>query len=169
MRLEPISRADLSAEPPNEHLHCPTTSSLPLRSTIRVIAGAVAVLAAGAIACGPELTEPGEDISGAWFAPGPAVGLTDVTVNFVQIANGDLTGTYTATGTPGFQLCPASGPCNISGTLEGSNTVLQVFFELQDAGSFTGQVVSGNNLRGAMSRIAQIEPMEFVRGINAAP
>ena len=135
-----------------------------------MIAGAVAVIAAGVIACGPELIEPGDtDISGPWFSSGPAVGLTDVTINFVQTADGDLQGTFTATGTPGYQVCPATGPCNISGTLEGSNTVLQVYFELQAAGKFTGQVIAGNNLRGAMSQIAQIEPMEFVRGINAAP
>jgi hypothetical protein len=140
-----------------------------LHNTTRLI-GAVAVIAAGAIACGPELTDPGDtDISGSWFSPGPAVGLTDVTVIFAQVANGDLTGFYTATGTPGYQLCPATGPCDISGTLEGSNTALQVYFELQDAGKFTGQVISGNNLRGAMSQIDKLEPIEFARGMNAGP
>jgi len=127
---------------------------------IAALAGAIAT-----IGCGPELNSPAStDVSRTWFSPGPAAGLTNVTVILAQTSNGAITGTYTATGTPDLQFCPASGPCAISGIIiNGSNTVFQVFFELQDAGQFTGQLNGGNILKGAMSRINATQPIQFTK------
>jgi hypothetical protein len=118
----------------------------------------------GFTGCGPELTTPADtDVSGTWFAAGPSAGLTNVTVTLVQTPDGAITGTYSGTGTAGPQFCPATPPCSISGTLAGSNTVLQVFFELIDAGKFTGQLTDGPTLRGAMERTGLLDPIEFTR------
>jgi hypothetical protein len=122
----------------------------------------VLLVLAAAISCGPELTEPADtDVSGSWFAEGPSAGLTNLTITLTQTADGTITGTYSGTGTPGPQLCPPAPPCSISGTVAGSNTVLQVFFELEHAGKFTGQVTEGSTLRGAMERFERLDPIEF--------
>ena len=113
---------------------------------------AVAVLSAAL--CGPELNAPGSgDVSGTWTAPGPAAGMTDITLALVQTPDGVIAGNFTATGSPNLQVCPQTGPCLLSSTVEGVNTVLQVNLELRDAGTFTGQLVAADRLRGTMTRI----------------
>jgi len=131
----------------------------------RALGIAALACAIATASCGPDLNSPAStDVSGTWFSPGPAAGLTNVTVILAQTSNGAITGTYTATGTPNLQFCPSSGPCSISGIIiNGSNTVFQVFFELQDAGQFTGQINGGNVLKGAMSRISATEPIQFTK------
>jgi hypothetical protein len=126
------------------------------------------VLAICAIGCGPELTTPGStNVSGTWTAPGPAAGLTDVSISLNQASDGSITGTYTATGRLPTQFCPTVGqPCQISGTLSGTNSVLEVYFELKDAGQFSGQVFSGSKLKGSMARLNQIGQLEFTRVVN---
>jgi hypothetical protein len=119
---------------------------------------------AAALGCGPALTDPsGTDVTGTWFAAGPAAGLTNVTVILTQQPDGSISGTYTATGTRNLQFCNATGPCSISGTVSGTNTVFQVFFELKDAGKFTGQVIAPAELKGAMTRINSNQPVSFVK------
>ncbi|MDQ6770491.1 MAG: hypothetical protein M3Z54_10950 [Gemmatimonadota bacterium] len=103
--------------------------------------------------CGPELTTPGDtDISGTWFAGGPAAGMTNITMVLHQSPDGHVIGTFTATGTQGQQVCPATGPCALSSTIDGVNTVLQVNLVLTDGGTFTGQVIAPTILRGTMTR-----------------
>jgi hypothetical protein len=125
------------------------------------------VLAACAMAigsCGPALTDPGStNISGTWVSPGPAAGMTNLSVTLAQAADGSLTGTYTAIGTNGLQFCPATPPCAITSTVEGTNNVLQIFFYMKDAGTFTGQVITPGTIKGAMSRISATEPIVFTR------
>src|ERR1700674_5351710 len=115
------------------------------------------LLAVGALAlasCGPPLTTPSStDISGTWISPGPAAGMTNMSVTLTQASDGSLTGTYTAIGTTPLQTCPATPPCAISSTVSGVNTVLQVFFNMKDAGIFTGQVIAPGVLKGAMQQI----------------
>jgi hypothetical protein len=89
--------------------------------------------------------------------------MTNITVVLSQTSDGTITGTYTATGTPNLQFCPATGPCAISGTIAGGNTVFQVFFELKDAGQFTGQLITGTELKGAMSRISSTGAIQFTK------
>jgi hypothetical protein len=125
------------------------------------------MLALGALAlgsCGPALTTPSStNITGTWVSPGPAAGLTNVTVVLTQSSDGTVSGTYTATGTPNVQFCPATGPCAISGTLSGVNTVFQVFLDLANAGQFTGQLITGTELKGAMDRNGNIGPIQFTK------
>jgi hypothetical protein len=138
----------------------------PARSLKRYSVLAIAVGAASfsAGACGPPLTDPGpSDISGQWFATGPAAGLTNVTMVLKQETNGSLSGTYVATGRNGLQFCPSSGPCVIRGTITGSNTVFQIFFELSDAGQFTGQLVTDTELNGSMNRVNTTQPILFTK------
>lgn len=115
-------------------------------------------------ACGPELTEPADtDVTGTWFAAGPAAGLSNLTVRLIQAEAGAISGTYAGIGTEGPQFCPPTPPCVTEGPLIGSNTVFQVFFELEHAGQFTGQLVNGQTLRGAMARTGLLGAIEFVR------
>jgi hypothetical protein len=123
-----------------------------------------ALVAAITVSCGPPLTDPGNgDVSGTWFSPGPAAGLTNVSINLTQTQDGTISGTYTATGTPSLQVCPATGSCAITGTVTGANTVFQVFFDLKDAGQFTGQLITATELKGAMNRSSSTEPIAFTR------
>ncbi|MDQ6690281.1 MAG: hypothetical protein M3Z18_07205 [Gemmatimonadota bacterium] len=102
--------------------------------------------------CGPELTTPGDtDISGTWFAAGPAAGMSNISMVLRQTPDGQVSGTYTALGTQGQQVCPATGPCALSSTIGGVNTVLQVNLVLTDGGTFTGQVIAPTILRGTMT------------------
>jgi hypothetical protein len=120
--------------------------------------------------CGPELTTPAAtDVSGAWTSPGPAAGLTDVSIQLDQSKDGSITGTYIATGRAPTQFCPAAQSCQISGAIAGTNTVLEVYFELKDAGQFSGQLIDGVRLRGSMARINSIGTLEFTRVINTTP
>jgi hypothetical protein len=127
----------------------------------------VSMLAVGALAlasCGPSLTTPSStDISGTWVSPGPAAGMTNMSITLTQAPDGSLTGTYTAIGTVPLQFCPATGPCAITSTVSGLNSVLQVFFYMKDAGTFTGQVTGPGKISGAMSRISATEAVQFTR------
>ena len=85
--------------------------------------------AIAAVSCGPELSAPGSgDVSGTWFSPGPAAGLTNVTIVLTQSSDASISGTYTATGTPNLQFCPATGPCAISGTIAVKHTLSYYHF-----------------------------------------
>ena len=120
----------------------------------RVLSLIAAVATLSAALCGPELTTPGTgDVSGTWHADGPAAGLSNITMVLDQATDGEITGTFTAVGTPGKQVCPVSGPCNIASTVDGANTVLQVNLELRDSGTFTGQLIGADILRGTMTRV----------------
>jgi hypothetical protein len=128
----------------------------------RQLAAASAFLAIAS--CGPALTDAAAtDVTGTWFASGPAAGMTNVTLHLQQSSDGTIAGTYSATGTDGLQFCPSAGPCAVTGTISGGNTVFQVFFELKDAGQFTGQLIDGNTLKGAMNRIGATNPIQFSR------
>jgi hypothetical protein len=89
--------------------------------------------------------------------------MTNMSVTLTQAADGSLTGTYTAIGTASLQVCPATPPCAISSTVSGVNTVLQVFFYMKDAGTFTGQVIGPGIMKGAMSRINTTEAVQFTQ------
>jgi hypothetical protein len=89
--------------------------------------------------------------------------MTNMSVTLTQAPDGSLTGTYTAIGTDPLQFCPATPPCAISSTVSGINTVLQVFFYMKDAGTFTGQVIAPGIIKGAMSRINATDAVQFTR------
>lgn len=133
------------------------------RRFLRAIAAiAGIVFTTGAAFCGPELNAPGRgDITGTWHSDGPAAGLTDIDLDLLQKPDGTVTGTYTATGTPGLQACNAE-PCMLASSVEGINSVLQVNLELRDAGTFTGQLEAANEMRGTMTRTLN-ELIRFTR------
>jgi hypothetical protein len=123
----------------------------------------LAVSALALASCGPPLTTPSStNISGTWLSPGPAAGMTNMSVTLTQAADGSLTGTYTANGTAPLQFC-GPPPCAISSAVTGVNTVLQVFFYMQDAGTFTGQVIAPGVMKGAMQRISATDSVTFTR------
>jgi hypothetical protein len=113
-------------------------------------------------ACGPALTDPSStNISGTWVAPGPAAGLTNMSVTVSQAADGTLSGTYRAIGTPSLQTCPPSPPCTISGKVSGANNAVQVLIYLNSAGNFTGQVTAPGTIKGAMQWGSTVQPVAF--------
>ena len=148
--------------------HSDPTACMILTRTVRwrlasFSSTAVLVALIGLSACGPDLTTPGEgNVSGTWFAAGPAAGMTNITMILRQTADGLVTGSFTATGTHDQQVCPKIGPCVLASTIDGANTVLQVNLELLDAGTFTGQLIGETQLRGTMTRGEQ-SLMEFNR------
>ena len=111
--------------------------------------------------CGPDLTDPGSvNVSGRWFAAGPAAGLSNITLTLNQDAAGNIDGMFSATGTAGEQSCPATGACALADTVRGANTVLQVNLILNKAGAFTGQLITPTVLRGALTQNVS-EAIEF--------
>jgi hypothetical protein len=130
----------------------------------RALGIAAVVIAIATVSCGPELNSPAStDVSGTWFAAGPSAGFTNITVNLTQNPDGTISGTYTATSDPALQLCISTNPCNISNTITGANTVFQVFLDLNGAAQFTGQLLQGDKLKGAMSRVGLTQPIEFTK------
>jgi hypothetical protein len=89
--------------------------------------------------------------------------MTNMSLTLSQAPDGTITGTYTAIGTAPLQFCPATPPCAITSAVTGVNTALQVFFYMQDAGNFTGQLVAPGKLKGALSRISATDAVEFTR------
>jgi len=124
---------------------------------------AAVALVSVTVSCGPPLTDPAtSNVSGTWFAAGPAAGFTNITVTLIQSPDGTISGTYSATSDPALQLC-SPNPCNISSTITGANTVFQVFLDLNGAAQFTGQLLQGGKLKGAMSRVDLTQPIEFTK------
>ena len=132
---------------------------------LRTLLAAATVASTGS-GCGPPLTEPASsNVSGTWFAAGNSAGLSDVTVTLTQGTDGSISGNYSLTFNPGGPpSCPTSSPCAFSSTVTGANTAFQVFFELKDAGKFTGQLVTPTELKGAMNRGTRTQPVTFVKG-----
>ncbi len=134
----------------------------------RALGIAAVVLAIATVSCGPELNSPAStDVSGTWFAAGPSAGFTNITIKLTQNPDGTVSGTYTATSDPSLGLCGSTAVstagCPLTGTLTGANTVFQVFFAINGVGQFTGQLIGGTTLKGAMSRIDVIQPIEFTK------
>jgi hypothetical protein len=130
----------------------------------RALGIALVALSIATVSCGPDLNSPASsDVTGTWFAPGPSTGFTNITVNLTQNPDGTVSGTYTATADPSLGLCPLTTGCPRTGTLTGANTVFQVFFLINGLGQFTGQLIGGTTLKGAMSRLDVIQPIEFTK------
>ena len=124
----------------------------------------IAAIAIATVSCGPELNSPAStDVSGTWFAAGPSAGFTNITIKLTQNPDGTISGTYTATSDPSLGLCPLTTGCQLIGTLTGANTVFQVFFLINGVGQFTGQLIGGTTLKGAMSRLDVTQPIEFTK------
>jgi len=124
----------------------------------------IAAVAIATVRCGPDLSSPASnDVSGTWFAAGPSAGFTNITIKVTQSSDGTVSGTYTATSDPSLGLCPLTTGCPITGTLTGANTVFQVFFLINGLGQFTGQRIDQMTLKGAMSRLGVIQPIEFTK------
>jgi hypothetical protein len=134
----------------------------------RALGIAAVALSIATLSCGPDLNSPAStDLSGTWFAVGPSAGFTNITVNVTQNADGTISGTYTATAAPSLGLCGptavSTAACPVTGTLTGANTVFQVFLAINGVGQFTGQLIGGTTLKGAMSRLGVTQPIEFTK------
>jgi hypothetical protein len=65
------------------------------RSRLGLGLTAVLVACINITGCGPALTTPGTtDVSGTWFAAGPAAGMSDITMVLTQTGDGHISGTF---------------------------------------------------------------------------
>lgn len=102
-------------------------------------------------ACGPELTEPSsKDISGTWLSPDTAAGATNFRLQLSQADDGEIAGTWVATGVATNGACPPLLGCSPSNSVAGSNTVFQVFLDFVGLGLFSGQVEPDGRIRGSL-------------------
>src|SRR6267378_6553642 len=103
------------------------------KAMARLTTGALLITCMLLSGCGPELTTPGKtNISGTWYSAGPSAGMTSIYVTITQASDGSISGVFTADGTTGLQFCPPTPTCTIGGPVSGSNTVLQVFLDLNN-------------------------------------
>jgi hypothetical protein len=77
---------------------------------------------------------------------GPLSGLV---VDLTQAANGTLSGQWSAQVSPPNPACPPGLGSNPTGSVSGSNTVLEVRLSLLGAGDFDGQLIDSHTLSGA--------------------
>ena len=134
------------------------------KAMARLTTGALLITCMLLSGCGPELTTPGKtNISGTWYSAGPSAGMTSIYVTITQASDGSISGVFTADGTTGLQFCPLTPTCTIGGPVSGSNTVLQVFLDLNNGGLFTGQVMDMHTMKGAMSRGGALDPVVLTR------
>jgi hypothetical protein len=113
--------------------------------------------------CGPELTEPSSvDISGRWLSQSNVGVVTEIQFDVVQSPDGSLNGTWVGKTSTSNATCPPEIGTNPTNVLSGSNTLLQVEFELLGVGHFHGQVISANRLEGSLESCATLYPVEFM-------
>lgn len=110
------------------------------------------------IACGPELTEPGDtNVTGLWFSSDTVGGhdtlavVYNIRLDLTQDGRGVISGSWSAL-VPVDAQCPPDLGCAPSDTVSGSNTVLQLHLELRGVGTFTGQVIAADAFRGRFAR-----------------
>jgi hypothetical protein len=114
-----------------------------------ILAGAVAALVV-AVACGREPTDPSRsDISGVWKSFDQDLYIRNIRLSLLQPAPGVITGKWTADGHTD-NSCSSGIPCGDSSIVYGRNEVAQVVMDLLGAGTFVGELVTQDTLRGVI-------------------
>jgi hypothetical protein len=101
-------------------------------------------------ACGPSLTQPSsQDISGHWATTDAIGPLADVQLTVTQRPDGTVSGQWSARVSQANVSCPPELGTNPTGSVSGTNTILEVRLSFLGAGDFQGQVVDGETLEGS--------------------
>jgi hypothetical protein len=115
-----------------------------------------------AVGCGPSLSEPSSlDLTGHWATANEIGALSDVQVDIAQQRDGSLAGQWSGKFGPPTAACPAGLGSNPTGSVQGTNTVLQVRFALLGAGDFEGQAIDGKTLKGSLTSCGKLFPVIF--------
>ena len=117
-----------------------------------------------AVSCGPELTEPGSsDLTGTWLADAPVGVIKAISLTLAQDQDGTLSGAWIGSVTPPIPSCPPELSNQPTGTVFGTNTVLEVEFEILGAGHFNGQALETGLMRGYVFSCSIYFPITFHR------
>jgi len=120
-----------------------------------------------AAGCGPELTRPSEiDLTGAWSTTAKIGPITDIHLTITQRADGSLAGNWSGKSSVANPPCPPDLGLNPANTVTGSNTVLEVSFEVLGAGEFEGQAISRDKMQGSFRSCSRTYPVDFLRATS---
>jgi hypothetical protein len=115
--------------------------------------------------CGPELTEPAKtSLAGTWTSNARLFGYSNIRLTMVQEPQGVVSGRWTATGVEPANQCSVGTTCN--GDLIGRNLVAHVNIDLLNIGSFEGNLVEPQMLRGVFAVSTSYDTITFVRTGN---
>jgi hypothetical protein len=114
------------------------------------------------VSCGPSLTKPSsQSVSGRWAATDPVGPLSVVELTISQQPDGVVSGQWSANVFPPDPPCPPGLGPNPTGSVAGTNTVLEVRLSLLGAGDFDGQVTDSNTLEGSFTSCEKIYAIVF--------
>ena len=103
---------------------------------------------AGILACGMEPTDPSKsDLTGTWKSFDRDLYITNIEMTLIQPSPGIVTGKWRAQGRTD-NACTPGVPCADSSIVTGRNEVAQVVLELLGAGTFVGELVKADTLKG---------------------
>ena len=123
----------------------------------------VGVLVFTGIACGREPTDPARaDLTGLWKSFDRDLYIYNIEMEVTQARPGVIIGKWRALGRTD-NACTAGIPCKDSSVLTGRTEVAQVVIELLGAGTFVGELVSANQLKGIIRSETQNFHVTFAR------
>lgn len=110
----------------------------------------VALLAAIAVACAAEPTDPAKsDLSGVWQSFDQDLYIRNIQLTLKQPSPGIVTGKWRADGRTD-NACVPNTACGDSSIVTGRNEVAQVVLELLGAGTFVGELATADTLKGTI-------------------
>ena len=116
-----------------------------------------------ALSCGREPTDPSRsDLSGAWKSFDQDLYIRNIVMEITQTAPGVVIGKWRAQGRVD-NACTPGIVCADSSTIRGRNEVAQVVLELLGAGTFVGELVNQQELKGIIRSENQNFHVTFAR------
>jgi hypothetical protein len=127
------------------------------------IAGALVVFTIVGIACGREPTDPARaDLTGLWKSFDRDLYIYNIEMEVTQAHPGVIVGKWRALGRTD-NVCTPGVVCKDSSVITGRTEVAQVVIELLGAGTFVGELVSANVLKGIIRSETQNFHVTFTR------
>jgi hypothetical protein len=112
--------------------------------------------------CGPELTQPSaSNLSGQWTSNDQIGPLTEIQVHINQHPDGTIDGSWSGKDTSPDGTCPPGLGSAPTGTVSGTNTVVEVQLSLVGVGEFDGQAIDDKTLDGSLETCGQFYPIRF--------
>lgn len=127
------------------------------------VTGVLVATAVTGIACGREPTDPARaDLTGLWKSFDRDLYIYNIEMEITQARPGVIIGKWRALGRTD-NACTVGIPCTDSSVITGRTEVAQVVIELLGAGTFVGELVSANQLKGIMRSETQNFHVTFAR------
>jgi hypothetical protein len=116
-----------------------------------------------ALSCGREPTDPSRsDLSGVWKSFDQDLYIRNIVMEITQTAPGVVIGKWRALGRVDNKCTPGI-VCADSSIIRGRNEVAQVVLELLGAGTFVGELVNQQELKGIIRSESQNFHVTFAR------